>query len=191
MFEVVDQGHRLRPLVETCIRSAFQRDHGARLGALPRCLVAETDGIRVTCAASLRFAEDGFFSERYLDQPIERLITQHTGVHPNRTALAEVGSLAANRPGKVGGLVCDIIKFLQTRETHWAFFTATVRLRIFLHRANIPLIELAPADPERIDTAELWGSYYQQAPKVMLVGDAMLATAARPAADLDERLIHA
>lgn len=191
MFEVIAQEHRLRPSAEACIRSAFRRDHGAQMGALPRWLVADTEGTRVTCAASLRFAEDGFFSECYLDQPIERLIALHTGTLPNRATLVEVGSLAAGRPGKVGDLVCGIIQFLQAREMRWAFFTATARLRVFLRRAGIPLIELAAADPARIDAPEMWGSYYRQAPKVMLVGDAMLAAASRPTVALGERLLHA
>ncbi|HXP98354.1 MAG TPA: thermostable hemolysin, partial [Telmatospirillum sp.] len=131
MFEVVGPKHRLRPVVETCIRAAFRRDHGAQVGNLPRCLVADIDGARVTCAASLRFAEDGFFSERYLDEPIERLVTRHAGAPFDRTDVAEVGSLAAVQPGKVRDLVRGIIPFLQARDMHWAFFTATARLRIF------------------------------------------------------------
>jgi hypothetical protein len=191
MFEVVDPKHRLRPVVETSIRAAFRRDHGAQVGRLPRCLVADIDGARVTCAASLRFAEDGFFSERYLDEPIERLIALHAGASFDRTDVVEVGSLGAVQPGKVRDLVRGIITFLQARDMHWAFFTATARLRIFLRRAGLPLIDLAPADPARIETAEMWGSYYQQIPKVMLVGDSMLPGVAPPIITLGERVIHA
>ncbi len=191
MFEVVAQGHRLRPQVEATIRATFRRDHGAQLASLPRWLVASTDEVGVICAASLRFAADGFFSEHYLDQPIEQLITERTGAHPDRSALAEVGSLSAGRPGEIGELVRGIINFLQARGTRWAFFTATARLRTFLGRAGIPLLELAPADPARIATAEAWGNYYQKDPRVMLVGDGMLADRRRQAASLVESCHHA
>ena len=174
MFQVIDEGHQQRPLVEATIRTAFQRGHGAQLATLPRWLVANIDEAGVTCAASLRFAEDGFFSEKYLDRSIEDLIAQHTGIHPDRNDLAEVGGLSAGRVGEVRDMVCGVIKFLQARGTHWAFFTATARLRTYLRRAGIPLIELAAADPSRVDAVEAWGSYYQQDPRVMLVGKDML-----------------
>ncbi|WP_158240798.1 thermostable hemolysin [Telmatospirillum siberiense] len=177
MFEIIDPGHRMRPMVETCIRTAFLRDYDARLGPLPRCLVADTDGVRVTCAASVRFARDGFFSERYLDQPVEALIACHTGGSPDRRAIAEVGSLAANQPGKAESLIRDIGEFLRSRGIRWGFFTATARLRLFLGRAGISMTELAMADPARIEAAEMWGNYYRQFPKVMLVDDARLALA--------------
>jgi len=186
MFEVVDPKHRLRPLVEVTIRSAFRRGHGARLATLPRWLVANTDDDGVICAASLRFAEDGFFSERYLDQPVEDLIARHTGTHPDRAVMAEVGGLSAGRPGEVRDMVCGIVKFLQARGTGWAFFTATAKLRTYLRRTGIPLIDLAAADPARIEAVETWGSYYQQDPRVVAVSNDMLAAALR-----GERARHA
>jgi len=101
-----------------------------------------------------------------------------------------VGSLAAGRPGEIRDLVCGVIGFLRSRGTRWAFFTATARLRTFLRRAGMPLIELAAADPSRIAAAETWGRYYLQDPRVMLIGDAMLSAALAPAA-VAERRRHA
>jgi len=187
MFDVIDPKHPLRPVVEATIRSAYRREHGAELTSFPRWLVANTDEAGVICAASVRFAEDGFFSERYLDLPIEQLVARTTGTHPDRSVLAEVGSLAAGRPGEVRELVCGLIAFLRNRGTRWAFFTATARLRTFLRRAGMPLIELAAADPTRIDAAESWGRYYQQDPRVMLIGDSMLSAALAPDTTAERR----
>lgn len=188
MFEVIDEKHRLRTVVETCIREAFRRDYEARLNTLPRCLVADTDGDRVTCAASLRFARDGFFSERYLDQPIEYSIARHEGLAPDRSSVVEIGSLAANRPGKVGSLICDITAFLRRREMRWAFFTATAQLRLFLRRTGISMVELGAADPSRIENPEIWGQYYRQFPKVMLVDDGLPVLTLHASADaIDNR----
>lgn len=177
MFEVVDPEHRLRPQVEATIRAAFRRGHGAHLATLPHWLVANCDADGISCAASLRFSTDGFFSEHYLDRPIEAVIADRTGALPDRGRVAEVGSLAAGRPGEVRDMVCGIVRMLQDRGMGWAFFTATARLRTYLRRAGIPLIDLAAADPARIEAAETWGTYYRQDPHVMLVGDAMLAAA--------------
>ncbi len=175
MFEIIPPGHVLRPKADEVIRAAFLRDHGAVLADLPRLLVAEHDGAEIACAASLRFDADGFFSERYLDDPIEQLVTRHAGIRALRGDLAEVGSLAAARPGAVCPLVGGIIALLRAQGVRWAFFTATARLRTLLRRADIPLIELAAADPARIPHAERWGGYYRQDPRVMLVGDYMVS----------------
>ena len=190
MFEIIPPEHPLRPGAEAVIRAAFLRDHGAVLADLPRLLVAEHDGGVIRCAASLRFAADGFFSERYLDAPVEQLVTRHAGIRAMRGDLAEVGSLAAARTGAVCPLVGGIITLLRRQGVRWAFFTATARLRTLLRRADIPLIELAAADAARITHAERWGGYYRQDPRVMLVGDYMVAAPFPPACP-PERLRHA
>lgn len=174
MFNVIPPTHPLRPVVEEVIRTAFFREYGARLTVLPWWLVAEVDAAGVACTASLRFANDGFFSERYLDEPVELLVARHAGTDADRATISEVGSLAALRPGSVTSLVRGVARLLQARGTHWAFFTATDRLRTLLRRAGIPLFELAPADPARIDGVSAWGGYYRHDPRVMLVGDHML-----------------
>jgi hypothetical protein len=191
MFEVIAPTHRLRPAVEATIRLAYQRAHGARLASFPSWLVANTDETGVIGAAALRFADDGFFSERYLDQPIEQLIARSAGTDADRAQLVEVGNLAAGRSGEIRVLVDGIIGLLYGQGMRWAFFTATARLRTLLRRAGIPLIELAAADPCRIDDATAWGSYYQQDPRVVFVGSHMLAAALRPISAPAQRREHA
>jgi hypothetical protein len=191
MFTLILPAHALRDETEATIRAAYRRKHGARLDSLPSTLVAEIEADKVICAASLRFAAEGFFSERYLDLPVEALVTRHAGVRATRDSLAEVGSLAAARPGAVGHLVAGVVQHLQARGIRWAFFTATARLRALLRRAGIPLIELAAADPQRVDNAEIWGGYYRHDPRVMLVGDCMLASGLKPHADSAQWWRHA
>ncbi|MDR3517732.1 MAG: thermostable hemolysin [Azospirillaceae bacterium] len=190
MFELVGPEHRLRPAVESTIRSAFHRGHDARLTTLPHWLVARVDDTGVIGAASLRFAEDGFFSEHYLDQPVERAIAQQTGTTPDRRELAEVGGLAAGRPGEIRDMIGGIVGFLQDRGMRWAFFTATIRLRFLLRRTGIPLIDLATADPARIEAAESWGRYYQQQPRVVAVGDDRLRVTFHPAHPVPGGHVH-
>jgi hypothetical protein len=173
MFELIDKDHPRRSVAERVIRTAYAREYGATLEALPSRLVGKLDGGRVECAASLRFAADGFFSETYLDCPIERAIGGLVGVTPARSSLVEVGSLAASRPGYLMGFIHEIIGFSRRQGARWAFFTATARLRAYLRREGLGLIELAVADPARIDHVEAWGSYYQHDPRVMLVGEHM------------------
>jgi hypothetical protein len=191
MFEIITPAHRLRPAVETTIRLAYQRHHGARLTSFPSWLVAASDESGVIGAAALRFAADGFFSEIYLDQPIERTIARCAGGIVDRAELVEIGNLAAGRAGALRGLVHGIIALLHEKDIRWAFFTATARLRTLLRRAGIPLIELAAADPRRLDDAASWGRYYDQDPRVVLVGRHMLAAALRSLPAACERRSHA
>ena len=177
MFQVVREWDPMRAAVEATIRAAYRREHGARLELLPRYLVADIEEGQVNGGASIRFAEDGFFSVCYLDRPIESLIEQATGIRPERTDLAEVGSLAAGHPGGVRDLIFAIVEHLRAQGIRWAFFTATARLRTLLSRSGIPLIELAAASPARIADARSWGSFYENDPRVMAVGDAMLFSA--------------
>jgi hypothetical protein len=191
MFEVITRTHRLRSAVETTIRLAYERHHGARLTSYPTLLVANCEEIGVIGAAALRFAVDGFFSEIYLDQPIEQAIARCAGSAAGRTELVEIGNLAAGRAGALSALVHGIIALLDGKDIGWAFFTATARLRTFLRRAGIPLIELAAADPRRLADAASWGRYYQQDPRVVLVGRHMLTAAVPPLPSACERRSHA
>lgn len=177
MFQVVREDSPMRGAVEATIRAAYLREHGARLERLPRYLVADIEAGQVRSGASIRFAEDGFFSVCYLDAPIEILIEQAIGVRPGPASLAEVGSLAAGHPGGARDLVFGIVEHLQAQGVRWAFFTATARLRTLLRRSGIPLIELTSASPTRIADARPWGSFYQNDPRVMAVGDVMLSLA--------------
>jgi hypothetical protein len=190
MFEVITPTHPRRKAVEATIRLAYQCDHGARLTSFPTWLVANTDETGVIGAAALRFAADGFFSELYLDKPIEQTIARWAGGIVDRGQLVEVGNLAAGRSGEIKVLIHGIIALLCSQDIRWAFFTATARLRNLLRRAGIPLIELASADPRRMDAAS-WGSYYQQDPRVVLVGQHMLAASLQPISAAAERRRHA
>ncbi len=193
MFAIIPPSHFLRPTVEDTIRSAFLREHGAQLPALPHWLVADIDRSgAIVCAASLRFAVDGFFAERYLDEPVERLIARHAGLEANRAEVAELGSLASSQAGALTGpfrghFMHDIIGLLRAQGMTWAIFTATVRLRALLRHAGVPLIELAPAVSARSGDEAAWGGYYRHDPRVMLVGNHMLGPTLRSAEDGSRR----
>jgi len=177
MLTVIHQDHPLRSQTEAIIREVYRREHDAKIERFPAWLVAKTDETGIICAASLRFSADGFFSDCYLDQPIEQIIGGHVGEIPNPTTLVEVGNLVAGHPNDIRLFIQHIIDLVETLGMQWAFFTATARLRAFLRRGGLPLIELAVADPDRVDNVQTWGNYYQQDPRVMLVGKHMINAA--------------
>ncbi|GAB6052832.1 thermostable hemolysin [Magnetospira thiophila] len=175
-------GHPLRPQVEMIVRSVYQREYGAMVKDLPPLMLAAYDEQgSLTCAAGLRQAP--FFSEIYLDETIETLLSR-TGNHAvARQQIVEVSALAASRPGAAVALVRAVITHCREQGYEWAFFTATARLRVMLRRSGIPLMTIASAQSERVSHPEDWGSYYLHDPQVCAVHHAMPAVAAaRPVA---------
>lgn len=185
-FQIVPRGHARRPAIEAMVAEAFRRGYGARLERLPERMIAVFDGDGVPhCAAGLRDATTGFFSERYLDMAVEQAIPLVTGEPVARSEILELGSVAALKPG---GLLLLLQGFARTgleAGYRWALFTATERLLRLPRRLRIPLADLGPACIERIENPQDWGSYYEHGPRVCAVdgpaAERLLARAHLPA----------
>lgn len=176
----VDARHPLRPAVEAAVRAVYAREYGARLAALPpRMLAWADDGGNVLCAAGLR--TQPFFSEFYLDAPVEDLLARAGGRPVARERVVEVSALAAPRPGAAAAFTRAVIDLCREEGFDWAFFTATQRLRALLRWMGLPLVPLGPACPTRVSSPADWGSYYLHDPVVCAVPHALLPQA-RPAA---------
>ena len=66
----------LRPQAEQLIAEVYARHYAARITTFPDTLVSRIGAdSAIDCAAGLRFAADGFFSEAYLDAPVEMLLS--------------------------------------------------------------------------------------------------------------------
>jgi len=160
----------LRPAAERLITEVYATHYAARIAAFPDTLVAMvgTDGV-VHCAAGLRFAAEGFFSEAYLDAPADAVLSalRRTPVH--REKIFEVTSLASRAPTLIGGFVRKIIAGGEAAGFEWAFFTATAPLKALLERMSLDLTPLADADAARVPNPGMWGSYYAFAPRVYAV----------------------
>lgn len=172
---LVPPSHPLRDEVEACIRGVYERAFGARQLTFSTTLIAwmGANG-RPLCAAGLRCADDGFFSEAYLDAPIEWLLSARTGAAVARDAIFEVTMLASRRAEASSGFLRRIALLGRQAGFEWSFFTATTQLRKLLSGLGIPTVELAPADPRRLPDADRWGSYYAHAPEVCAVSDGWL-----------------
>lgn len=170
-FELVARHHARRADVERMVRQAFREEYGARIDGFPDLMVAVFDGSdRTQCAAGLRDFETGFFSEQYLDAPIEQAIAAAAGVAAvAREVILELGSLAALRPGGLLFLLRGFAEFGLGAGYRWGVFTATERLRRLAARMGIDLFDLGPASPERIADAQVWGSYYRNDPRICAV----------------------
>ena len=166
---VVSAGDPLWPAAAHFVRAKYLDVYDARLGALPKTLVLLVDDHAIRCAAGLRDQSERFFSELYLDEPVERALGALAGRLVLREEVVEVSSLVSSSPADYPRFLRSLIAYGGELGFNWAFFTATGQLQKFLRRMRLPLIELANADPSRVPTPQEWGTYYQTAPKVFAV----------------------
>jgi hypothetical protein len=160
----------LRPQAEQLIAEVYARHYAARITTFPDTLVSRIGAdSAIDCAAGLRFAADGFFSEAYLDAPVEMLLSALRHYPVRREKIFEVTSLASRTPHLVGSFLRKIIACGEAAGFEWAFFTATQPLKALLERLNLPLVLLADADCSRVANPDAWGSYYALAPRVYAV----------------------
>jgi hypothetical protein len=169
-FEIVLPGTPLRSAVEAMVRNVFYTEYGARIAGFPERMIVVLDGEgEPRCAAALRDARTGFFSEQYLDLPLEQAIGLARGRDVAREAVLELGSVAASRPGALLMLLRGFAHVGLESGYRWGVFTATDRLRRLAQRFSIDIADLGPAAASRISNPQDWGRYYDHGPRVCAV----------------------
>jgi len=172
---LVRRGEILREQAEACIREVYRDAFDASIPAFPELLATTVDsGGQPVCAAGLRTEADGFFSEDYLDRPVEQVLGALAGRDVERGRIFEVTTLASRRVAASPDFVRQIASLGKSAGFEWSVFTATSRLRTLLRRLGLPLVVLGRADPARIEDAGRWGSYYSHAPMICAVDDQWL-----------------
>lgn len=169
VLQVHDEHDPRRPAVEAFIQAVYQRRYGAQVTHFAPVLVALWDEGCITAAAGYRFGDGGpLFLERYLPAPAEQLLAPHDAGPPPRSAIVEVGHLAASRAGDGRRLVLMLARHLVTLDCDWVVGTLTAELRQLFVRIGIAPLTLGAADPAVLGTeATAWGSYYDHAPVVL------------------------
>jgi hypothetical protein len=169
-FSVVAPSDHLRARVEHEIRTTYWERFQARLARLPRTLVASVSASGVVeCAAGVRFSDHDFFSECYLDLPVEAALRHQLGRDVQRHRIIEVCNLAGRKPGRSQLFIANFIEFAESAEFDWVIFTATKSLRALLERSGVRMTQLARAERFRVSNPTDWGSYYEHDPRVMAV----------------------
>ena len=165
----IDIASGRRPEAEHFIRDVFLRHHEAFVRAFAPNLLLLEQGRRVIAAAGWRGAdEEPLFLERYLDEPVERVMERLTGQPFARNHLVEVGHLASQKPGGSLQVILALARHLSRSGYEWVVFTATRELVGIFTKLGLPLLALAKADPERLgDAARDWGRYYETQPVVV------------------------
>jgi hypothetical protein len=173
---VIQEGDALRDAAEKFIRNVYAAEYGAELRTFPsRIFAVLNDREEIACAAGVRAEDDGFFSERYLDLPIERALSAASTRTISRCEIFEVTTFASRAPRATAEFIESIGVFGRSQGFVWSFFTLTRRLHRLVQRLGHPLTQLADADFRRIPDHERWGTYYASGPKVFAIAAPGLA----------------
>jgi len=166
--------HPDRDEVEALARDVYAREYGAKIAAFADTLIAlPAPDCGYLAVAGVRIGGD-FFSEIYLDRPIEVVLSDHWYPPAARSEIAEVTTLAANRPCASHALFAAITGYLRDQGVRFAFFTVTERLHMMLKRVGVPAQHLASANIDRVNNPQDWGMYYATNPRVVAIHDAFV-----------------
>jgi hypothetical protein len=180
-FQLIERDHGQRPAAERAIRDMFFREYGAEVAELPSLLIAlQGDDGAILCASGLRFIEHGFFSESYLDQPVEQCLARHFNQPVARRQIVEFSNMASMQPGLAMRLVQQGVRHSLLRGARFGIFTATRRLRLLVRRSGYGILEMGTASPQRVANPSAWGTYYLHDPRVMAVPAAALPRTLAP-----------
>jgi hypothetical protein len=161
--------HVLRAAFEAFIQQRFRKAHGADIRHFMPELFGMHNGEGQLCAvAGVRRAHlEPLFLERYLDEPIEPVISAAANHAVDRSAIVEVGNLAASDTGSARLSIIAITYLLAMGGLEWVTFTGNIGLVNSFHRLGLKPVTLCAADPDRLgDERQHWGSYYESKPWV-------------------------
>jgi hypothetical protein len=158
-----------RETFEAFIQQRFRKAHGADIRHfMPELFgVHNSDGELCAVAGVRRAHLQQLFLERYLDEPIEPLISVAADRPVDRNGIVEVGNLAASDTGSARLSIIAITYLLAMGGLEWVTFTGNIGLVNSFHRLGLKPVTLCAADPARLgDERQHWGSYYESKPWV-------------------------
>jgi Thermostable hemolysin len=169
----VNVGDASRKEVESFIHAVFKNAYGAEITAFMPHLVALRDSNGILMAAfGLKKAADGpLFLERYLDEPIEALLSKKLGRQISRHQITKIGNLAVANPRNAGILIAQVIQHSLDMGIEWCVATAHHSLQNGVIKGGRDVYPLFPADKARLSAEEQikWGSYYKNMPQVVAI----------------------
>jgi thermostable hemolysin len=167
---ILEENSPLRNEAEKFIKDTYYTRYRADIPPIKSRIMAVVDrSEQILCAAGLREAQDGFFSESYLQAPIETVLSIASNSRVDRNEIFEVTTLASRAPSAIAELIGEIVAFGETSGFSWSFFTLTSSLSRMVGRLGFEPICLATADRRRVPNFERWGDYYETRPKVFAV----------------------
>lgn len=163
-----------RQAAQDHIKAVYRDIYGAEVTEFAPLLVTATRvGGEILCAAGIRTATDGFFSEGYLASDFSTVLHDVAGIEVPASEIMEVASLASSTPFPVLPMLDKMIEWGRENGMTCGVFTATTSLRRLLKRTSLNYVELASADISQVSNPKTWGSYYDTDPKVCAFSEAL------------------
>jgi len=166
-----EPGSPARDAAELYVKDAFRRRHNAEVRSfMPQLLLLQDSTGSVHGVVGIRQAAgEKLYRERYLDAPVEQIVSRRTGLLVRREHVVEVGNLACKDNTSARALLLLLPWYLLRDGSRWVAFTGTTSVRDLVRRLGASLIELASAEAARVaDTDDAWGAYYQHDPRVVV-----------------------
>ncbi|MNL95860.1 Thermostable hemolysin [compost metagenome] len=154
---------------ESFIQQRFRKAHGADIRHFMPELFGMSEASGALCAVvGVRLASAGpLFLEGYLDEAIDPLIGAAADQAVDRSAIVEVGNLAAGDTGSARLSIIAMTYLLAMGGLEWVAFTGNLGLVNSFHRLGLKPVTLCAADPARLgEDRHAWGSYYESKPWV-------------------------
>lgn len=162
-----------RQEIEQFIHDVFAHTYGADVQQfMPQLISLRDENDELVAAFGMRKAHtEPLFLERYLDAPIETVMSNRFNRVITRHQITEIGNLAVSNPRNAGVLIANIIQHSLDINIEWCVATAHHSLQNGLVKGGRDVYALQGADKSRLNTAEqaTWGSYYDNSPQVIAV----------------------
>jgi hypothetical protein len=162
-----------RDEIERFIIDIFHHTYGADIKRFKPYLMSlrdQDDKLIAVCGLHSA-ATERLFLESFLDQPIEAVLSVHTGFPVKRGDIVEIDNFSVAELGMSRHLVTAINDQLYFTSKQWAVLTATPALRdVFIDLGLNPEI-LADTDMNLLTSEDrlAWGKYFEQKPQIMAI----------------------
>ena len=166
----LDRDDAGREAAEQFIARGYLRSHRACVRTFLPQLLALTDaaGDLHGAVGCRRAGDESLFLERYLDAPVEEVLSSRTGIAVERAEVVELGNFACRTSAVARRFMSLLPRFLLAQGASWIVFTGTRAVRGLVAESGARLLELAAARPDRVaGTPDEWGRYYDTDPRVM------------------------
>lgn len=150
------------------VRQKFRSSYSASIEPNPQYFAVTQDPAdRILACAGITFADHRIlFSEQYLTQPIDAILSQRFEKRIERSNIVEIGNLVSHHL-TAGMILVNMIPLLAwCMGGHYLLCTVTPRVRQMMESCQIDFEPLLTADPARLadDGGKNWGSYYAKSP---------------------------
>ena len=170
-FSKSDSADRIE--IERFITDTLHHTYGADIRRFkPYLLTLRDQDNRLIAVCGLHSAAtERLFLENFLDQPIEALLSAHTGSIVKRGEIVEIDNFSVVELGMSRHLVTAINDQLYFTAKQWAVLTATPELRdVFVDMGVYPEI-LADTDLNLLSPEDrpAWGNYFELKPQILAI----------------------